>query len=472
MMRFFRDTLLILLSALMGFSLPCVAWASSTFSGSASWCTSGNWSGGIPTSSVAAIIAAGSTVSIDSSCSPVALSLTVNSGSATTIDGSGNLTLSGPISLPSNTVWSNTGTLTVTATGVTVTFAGVSMGNTIINFPDGQQALLEGGGGTDTFSNLQLIPSPTANEPALILRANLNVTGTLTVQGNTGNGSCTATNNSGSCAGNIRFLIGNSIYEAGPWTVNVGAISATGAFDIAGVSAQTGGSSSTPWNLSGLRIGDRGGNSNITFPAGQNVYLTAANGLQDYSNVWCLASDGGSGCTPTPGHFPVRQDTVIYDNNTMSSGGNFVYHAGGDAAFGAVDASAMTNTATIGLPRNIMGSITYPANITPWATYQPNEVNARAAGTIVLNIANSIGNTPFPVFQRPGMQGTLKLGSNFTTTNTFTLYRGTLDVGGHTLTAGTFTNSGGTVESSVCGGYLNGTLYGGKCGGTLWMSDF
>jgi len=80
------------------------------------------------------------------------------------------------------------------------------------------------------------------------------------------------------------------------------------------------GSGSLPW--SGTRLGDGGGNSNITFPAPKTVYYysganpTYWNATGGYG--WGTGS-GGSGVSST-NNFPLLQDTAVIDNNSFPSG--------------------------------------------------------------------------------------------------------------------------------------------------------
>lgn len=98
-------------------------------------------------------------------------------------------------------------------------------------------------------------------------------------------------------------------------------------------------------NRSGTRLGDCGGNTNITFPAAKNVYwsLTLNANKTWYDTAWALTSGG----TPDVNNQPLPQDTAIFDN-AIPSTTNYIVGAF-NWAVGNIDFSARTLGLGIGI---------------------------------------------------------------------------------------------------------------------------
>ena len=69
--------------------------------------------------------------------------------------------------------------------------------------------------------------------------------------------------------------------------------------------------------FTGTRIGNRQGNSGITFTTGVNKYWVGNTASWTAANVWATTS-GGAGAT---NNFPLPQDTCIFDSNSFSADG-------------------------------------------------------------------------------------------------------------------------------------------------------
>jgi hypothetical protein len=232
-------------------------------------------------------------------------------------------------------------------------------------------------------------------------------------------------------------------------TVNgtLGALSDVDFKDIA-----VAGTVSTP--LAGTRIGDCGGNANVTFNASKTVYRV---GTGNWSAAQWSLSSGGS---VDADNFPLAQDAMVFDANTTS--GTHTINTLWD--LGTLDCSAVTSAVTIASGTQtptFYGNITLDSDIT-------------LTGTGILTLAGqgstqtiTSSGTTFPqplVIESPS--GTVLLSDNLTVTNTVTLAQGELDVNDQTLTANVFSSSNSDTRSIDFGTgkiVLKGT-------GTVWTT--
>ena len=276
-----------------------------------------------------------------------------------------------------------------------------------------------------TFNSLTLTATSAAGLKALILSHNLEITGTLTVDGATP----------------IRRIFAYSNTLGTTRTLTAGTLSATDCdfrdITIAGTAA---GSSPT-------RAGDCGGNSGITFPAAKTVYWNLA-GAQNWSaTAWAP----GSGGTPDINQFPLAQDTAVFDN-TGSAGTVTI-----DAAWniGTFDASARTSAMTLSTSTNapfVYGDWKFGTGVTSSSTAGGPTFAKRGTQTITSNgvtfgcpiIASAIAGTV-------QLADALAIGA----TRTFTLAGGTFDAVSYNVTVGLFAN----------GSSFNNTL---KMGSGTW----
>lgn len=83
--------------------------------------------------------------------------------------------------------------------------------------------------------------------------------------------------------------------------------------------------------FTGTRLGDAGGNSNITFPAPKTVYLASnpnSTSALWQGSYWSTVSGGvANGGTVSYTNYPLVQDTAVIDNNSLASGGTLYFHA-------------------------------------------------------------------------------------------------------------------------------------------------
>jgi len=93
--------------------------------------------------------------------------------------------------------------------------------------------------------------------------------------------------------------------------------------------------------LSGTRLGDCNGNSNITFVAGANKYWNLAAGGNWSDTAWALSSGGSVAAA----NFPLAQDTVIIENTGLNTSATVTIDAGYN--IGTLDTSTRTNAMTL-----------------------------------------------------------------------------------------------------------------------------
>jgi hypothetical protein len=148
--------------------------------------------------------------------------------------------------------------------------------------------------GNNTFSNLTFGTYTVATGfGSIILYGNLTVTGTLTISGS---------------GGFIRPFIYSSVIGV-PRTITVGAVSALTDVDFRDITI-----SGATW--SGTRLGNAGGNTNITFPAAKTVYFVALTGGTWKGGTWALSSGGAI----SSANYPLAQDTAVINDAGLNTG--------------------------------------------------------------------------------------------------------------------------------------------------------
>lgn len=196
--------------------------------------------------------------------------------------------------------------------------------------------------GSNTFNNLTFSTPTTARMLSCRLHGNQTVNGTLTI--------------SGQSAVNRHCLFSGTVGVTR--TLTVAAVSSLTDIDFRDITVA---GASAPW--SGTRLGDCGGNSNVTFGAGTNKYIaagTATSAITD--NIWATSS-GGSAVT---NNFPLAQDTIIIDNAGLNTSATLTFGSN-RYNFGPLDVSSRTNAMTLGLGSgsvNFYGDITLSSSIT------------------------------------------------------------------------------------------------------------
>lgn len=181
-------------------------------------------------------------------------------------------------------------------------------------------------------------------------------------------------------------------------------------------------------NIAGTRLGDVGGNSNITFDAPKTVYYALAAGTGwAGANAWSN-SNNGSGANQW---FPLAQDTIIFSSTYPNSG--TTVQTTSTYVIGSIDMSARTtNTMTL-----VLNSQTVMGN---WI----NGTGVTLNGAVALNFSTratqeitsaGVTFTSSIVINAPGGTVRLKdaLVSSRAIAGAFTLSRGTFDADGYNI---------------------------------------
>jgi hypothetical protein len=210
--------------------------------------------------------------------------------------------------------------------------------------------------------------------------------------------------------------------------------------------------------VSGTRLGNCKGNTNITFPAAKTVYWNlAAGGNWGGAIAWATTSGG----TPAINNFPLAQDTAIFEATGLNSGATVTFNSGYN--INTVDISARTSN-TMTLDCNAAGPSVYG----DWTngtgvTIANSNVNLSffILGRNTQNFTSA--GVVFPIsFNISSPAGTVILQDALTTTSgstsAFALASGTLDLNGKTLTLssanGQFRTNAGTKNLTFNGGTL------------------
>jgi hypothetical protein len=343
---------------------------------------------------------------------------TYNFGSSTITLGGGL----GPIDFSANTNSTvNAGTSQINLTNPNPTFSGGGFTFYNVSFTGSTGTINVNG--ANTFNNLTIV-SPATLSKAVLFNANQTVNGTLTFG---------ATNTA------ISRITVRSSANGATRILTVATIATLSDVDFQDIVAA--GASGT-W--SGTRIGDGGGNSNITTAAPKTVYWNLAGAQNWNATGWALSSGGA----PALNNFPLAQDTAVFDN-TGAVTGTITINTGiyWLPAINITKTGAMTLTSSTNFPR-FYGSLTFQAATVlagtgNW-TYTPTGKNS----TITSN-----GITFGPGLQINGFNGGLAIADNFTTGNTIQvgLNNGTLTLNNNTLSCGVFSSNNANVRSIAFG---------------------
>jgi hypothetical protein len=369
------------------------------------------------------------------------------------------LTLNGStltISSSASAAWNITGTLTLNTGTSTIVFSANALAG---GFAGGNRTYYNvsftGTGtsnsdryisGTNTFNNLTISTPAAAACNAVTFVNNQTINGTFTASGANGNQRLWL--RSGTSTG---ASFGTSV------TLTCAAIAAMSDVDFSDITIA--GAAGT---LSGTRLGNAGGNSNITFGAGKTVYWNLAAGGNWNANAWATSSGGAVATT----NYPLPQDTGIIENTGLNTSAtitipNYINISG-------VDMSTRTNAMTFATGSTLpyfYGNFSFGSGVTNTGT---GTITFTNRSTKTLNSAG-ISFTPSIVIDAPS--GGIQLVTNnmtlSTVTETFTLNQGTLDLNNLTLTAGKFDSSNSNTRTIAFGtGKIscNGT-------GTVWTTS-
>jgi hypothetical protein len=234
------------------------------------------------------------------------ITLSISNGTAIAFGGS-NLTFDAGTSQINLT-----GTPSVTLAGFNKTFYDVAFTSTTYN--TGSITIT----GNNTFNNLSFACVGSGVQ-YVTFSANQTINGTLTATG-TGVGT--------------RIFLKSSIVGSSR-TLACAAIAAMSDTDFRDITI-----AGAHGTLSGTRLGNCGGNSNITFAAGVNKYWNLATGGSWTNAAWALSSGG----TVSSSNFPLAQDTVIIENTGLNTGATI--YLNNRFNIGDFDSSTRTNSFT------------------------------------------------------------------------------------------------------------------------------
>lgn len=345
--------------------------------------------------------------------------------------GSSTVTLTGtltPVNFTGTGLTFNAGTSQITCSSGTNPTTLVGNGNTFYNvsFTGTTTRLFATITGANTFNNLS-ITTPTAGIHELVLGANQTVNGTLTL---------------GAANTAIRRCGARSDIVGTQRTLTVATLATLADVDFQDINA-AGASAASPW--SGTRIGDCGGNNNITFTAASDKYWYSATGA---GGNWSAAQweTTAGGTSPSVNNFPLPQDTVKFQNTGLTTGNTITIDQSWNLP--AIDGTSRTNAMTLAsgtLVPTIFGDLTIVSAMTitgtgSWRFSKQGTQNVTTNGVTVtwpVNVENGTGS--------------VKLTDNFTTSSGLTLTSGGLNLNDKTATCLTFSSSNSNTRSIAFG---------------------
>ena len=352
-----------------------------------------------------------------------------------------NITVPGGVS-PTWSMSTTTG-LTFNAGGSTITFqaAAASLqggGSTFnnVSFTSNSVFNTRSISGTNTFLNLTFTAPSGTGIPVILFLSSQTITGTLTLTGT---------------SANSRYFVSSSVPVGTTVTLTCASIAAMTDVDFRDITI-----AGAHGTLSGTRLGDCNGNSNITFNAGVNKYWNLAAGGNWSATAWALSSGGAVSAN----NFPLAQDTVIIENTGLSSTNTVQIDA--DWNIGTLDISTRTTAMTFAFSTY---TSTYYGNLTlgSGVTVTGGSSSGIFFSNRSIKTLNSAGKTftmPINIYAPGG--GIQLLTNNLTvssgTQRTTTLSQGTLDLNNLTLNTQLFNSSNSSTRTIAFGtGQINCT---------------
>jgi hypothetical protein len=353
---------------------------------------------------------------------------TINlNGSTVTINNSGSIFFIS--SLTGLTFNAGTSQINITSASASVDTVGITFYNLSFTSVGG---LVRSISGANTFNNLSITGRITVGIGSLSFSANQTINGTFTVSAGT--------------ASAYRMQISSDTFNT-TRTLTCAAVSLTDTdfrdITIAGAASPA----------SGTRLGNCGGNTNITFPAAKTVYYRqtgSANWGASSSGSWSATSGGALDAT----QFPLAQDTAVFPAATYpASGSTTTIQA--NYNIGTIDMSLRTsNTMTLATATNsplIYGNwingtgITLSGTSTLTFAGRTTQTITSSAKTFTQNIT----------INSPSGSVTLQDALTQSASVSTALVNGTLDLNGFTHTVGaSFVISTGTKNLTFNGGTL------------------
>lgn len=307
------------------------------------------------------------------------------------------------------TVNAGTSTISMSSTGATFNGGGLTYYNvefTSTSATTSTKSIT----GANTFNNLTFSTIATNGCNRISIGADQTINGTFTVNGSNGN--------------RRQFVFSDATGTAR--TLTCAAIAATTDVDFRDITIA---GAASP--LSGTRLGDCLGNTNITFGAGVDKYWNLAGGGNWSANAWATSSGGAVANT----NFPLPQDTVIIENTGLNTSATVTID--NPYNIGIFDMSTRSNAMTL----SITSSPTFYDNLTYNSAITPSGTGTITFSNRSIKTFDSAGKTfDNPVTIDAPSGGIQLINNNFVTgtTRATTLTRGTLDLNDLDLTTGLF----------------------------------
>jgi hypothetical protein len=317
----------------------------------------------------------------------------------------------------------NAGTSTINLSNASALFAGggltyYNVAFTSTSSTSGNKGIT----GANTFNNLTFSTIASAGTNSIYFFADQIINGTLTANGSSGN----------------RRMFFNTNRPVGTThTLTCASIAAMTDVDFRDITI-----AGAHGTLSGTRLGDCGGNSNITFVAGKTVYWNLAAGGNWNANAYATSSGGAVATT----NYPLPQDTVIIENTGLNTSATITIST--TTNIGTFDASSRTNAMTFSISAfdpSVYGNFLKTSSVT---------VTALSTGILYFNTRSiktvDSGNSTFGVeINVDSPNGGIQLVTNnltISSTQEFFLGQGTLDLNNLTLTTPVFDSDFSTTR--------------------------
>ena len=324
----------------------------------------------------------------------------------------------------------NAGSSTISLSAIDGYFIGGGLTYNTVSFTDTTSSLISAGArvitGSNTFANLTVAAPAAAGISVIQINANQTITGTLTATGSNGN---------------QRIFIRSDTMGTSR-TLTCAAVAAISDVDFRDITI-----AGAVGTLSGTRLGDCGGNSNITFVAGVNKYWNLVAGGNWSATAWATSSGGAVANT----NFPLPQDTAIIEDTGLTAGNTITLNVAfwNIGTFTTATRSTAMTFATGTFRPTFYGNFTYSSSVTPTGT---GIITFSNRSTKTINSGNVTFTQPITIDAPSGgiqlLTNNLTLGSTLTTT----LTNGTLDLNGLVFSSGLFSTATGTKNITFNGG--------------------
>jgi hypothetical protein len=322
------------------------------------------------------------------------------------------------------TLNAGTSTITMSAGGATFSGGGLTFYNVSFTSTASTTSQITIAG-ANTFNNLTFSTPAAAARNEINIGANQIINGTLTATG---------------ANGNQRLWFDTDAIGTSR-TLTCAAIAAMTDVDFMDITI-----AGAVGTLSGTRLGDCGGNSNITFVAGANKYWNLPAGGNWSDTAWATSSGGAVVNT----NFPLPQDTAIIENANLNASATITLNVGFN--IGSLNASGRTSAMTFATGTTapyLCGNFSYGSGVTTTGTGTFTFTNR---STKTLNSGGVTFTQPMTINAPSGgiqlVTNNLTFGGVLRTT----LTNGTLDLNGLVLTSPSFSTAAGTKNITFNGG--------------------